>query len=84
MKLDGMNADALRSPPAMLISLNGIGPEFAAVLWSEGALSKLRQSKAGRRLRGAGSDTVAKRIGCARTRGVQRRATRGSRQQCYS
>src|SRR5258708_2483578 len=23
-------------PPAMLINLNGIGPEFAAVLWSEG------------------------------------------------
>ena len=31
-----MNADAVRSPPAMLISLNGIGPEIAAVLWSEG------------------------------------------------
>ncbi len=36
MKPGGMNADAVRSPPAMLISLNGIGPEFAAVLWSEG------------------------------------------------
>jgi hypothetical protein len=31
-----MNADAVRSPPAMLINLNGIGPEIAAVLWSEG------------------------------------------------
>jgi len=31
-----MNADAMRSLPAMLIKLNGIGPEFAAVLWSEG------------------------------------------------
>jgi transposase len=27
MKPDGMNADAVRSPPAMLINLNGIGPE---------------------------------------------------------
>ena len=36
MKPEGMNADAVRSPPAMLINLNGIGPEFAAVLWSEG------------------------------------------------
>jgi transposase len=36
MKPDGMNADAVRSPPAMLINLNGIGPEIAAVLWSEG------------------------------------------------
>ena len=36
IKPDGMNADAMRSPPAMLINLNGIGPEFAAVLWSEG------------------------------------------------
>ena len=36
MKPGGTNADAVRSPPAMLINLNGIGPEFAAVLWSEG------------------------------------------------
>ena len=36
MKPGGMNADAVRSPPAMLTKLNGIGPEFAAVLWSEG------------------------------------------------
>jgi len=36
IKPDGMNADARRSPPAILINLNGIGPEFAAVLWSEG------------------------------------------------
>jgi transposase len=36
MKPDGMNADAVRSPPAILINLNGIGPEIAAVLWSEG------------------------------------------------
>jgi transposase len=36
MKPDGMNADAVRTPPAMLINLNGIGPEIAAVLWSEG------------------------------------------------
>ena len=36
IKPDGMNADAMRSPPAILINLNGIGPEFAAVLWSEG------------------------------------------------
>jgi transposase len=36
MKPDVVNADALRAPPAMLINLNGIGPEFAAVLWSEG------------------------------------------------
>jgi transposase len=35
-KPDGMNADAMRSPPAILIHLKGIGPEFAAVLWSEG------------------------------------------------
>jgi transposase len=36
IKPGGMNADAVRSPPAMLTKLNGIGPEFAAVLWSEG------------------------------------------------
>src|SRR6202051_390682 len=36
MKPDGMNADAMRSPPAILIHLKGIGPEIAAVLWSEG------------------------------------------------
>ena len=36
MKLEGMNADAVRSPPAMLTKLNGIGPEIAAILWSEG------------------------------------------------
>ena len=36
MKPEGMNADAVRSPPAMLTKLNGVGPEFAAVLWSEG------------------------------------------------
>jgi transposase len=36
MKPEGMNADAVRSPPAILINLNGIGPEGAAVLWSEG------------------------------------------------
>jgi transposase len=35
-KPEGMNADAARSPPAMLTKLNGIGPEIAAVLWSEG------------------------------------------------
>jgi transposase len=36
MKPDVVNADALRAPPAMLIDLNGIGSEIAAVLWSEG------------------------------------------------
>ena len=36
MKLEGMNADAVRSPLAMLTKLNGIGPEIAAILWSEG------------------------------------------------
>jgi transposase len=36
IKPDGMNADAMRSPQLMLTKLNGIGPEFAAVLWSEG------------------------------------------------
>jgi transposase len=36
MKPAGMNADAVRSPPAMLINLSGIGPEFAAVLWPKG------------------------------------------------
>jgi transposase len=25
-----------RAPPAMLLNIKGIGPEFAAVLWSEG------------------------------------------------
>jgi len=35
-KPEGMNADWTRAPQAMLISLNGIGPEIAAVLWSEG------------------------------------------------
>ena len=35
-KPEGMNADLTRAPPAMLINLNGIGPEIAAVLWSEG------------------------------------------------
>ncbi len=28
--------NSTRAPPAMLINLNGIGPEIAAVLWSEG------------------------------------------------
>jgi transposase len=36
MKPEGMNADAVRSPLAMLTKLNGIGPEIAAILWSEG------------------------------------------------
>ena len=36
MKLEGMNADAVRSPLAMLTKLNGIDPEIAAILWSEG------------------------------------------------
>src|SRR5258708_34862731 len=31
-----MKADAMHSPPAILINLNGIGPEFTAVLWPEG------------------------------------------------
>jgi transposase len=34
-KPEGMNADSTGAPPAMLINLNGIGPEIAAVLWSE-------------------------------------------------
>jgi transposase len=36
MKRERMNADAVRSPLAMLTKLNGIGPEIAAILWSEG------------------------------------------------
>jgi len=36
MKPEGMNADAVRWPLAMLTKLNGIGPEIAAILWSEG------------------------------------------------
>ena len=34
MKPGGINADAVRSPPAMLTKLNGIGSELAAVHWS--------------------------------------------------
>ena len=35
-KPEGRNADSMLAPPGMLINLNGIGPEIAAVLWSEG------------------------------------------------
>ncbi len=30
------NEFTARAPPAVLLNIKGIGPEFAAVLWSEG------------------------------------------------
>ncbi len=44
---------AAPAPAAMLLNIKGIGPEFAAILWSEGLFQTLRQSTPGRFLRGA-------------------------------
>ena len=42
MKPEGMNADAARSPPAMLINLNGIGPEIVICMTNIGVLDAAR------------------------------------------
>ena len=44
MKPEGMNADAARSPPAMLINLNGIGPEIVICMTNIGVLDAARLS----------------------------------------
>ena len=45
---------AASAPAAMLLDIKGIGPEFAAILWSEGNFLALRQSTPDRLLCGAG------------------------------
>ena len=59
--------------PAMLVGLKGIGPEFAAVLWSEGLYRNLRQPKASRRLCRVGAYALAKWNRRARARRIQSR-----------
>jgi transposase len=58
------------TPAAMLAQLKGMGPEFTAILWSEGLF---RSFKATGGLRWAGADTLAERIGRSRTGGLQGR-----------
>ena len=50
------------APGAMLKSLQGIGPEFAGVLWSEGLFPKLFQPTAGCLLCRIGADALAERV----------------------
>ena len=49
--------------PALLLKLKGIGPESAAVLWSEGLSRRFDNRQAGHRLRGPGADALAERPG---------------------
>ena len=56
------NKSAAPAPAAMLLDIKGIGPEFAAILWSEEALPTLRQSTPSRFLCWLGADTLEKRI----------------------
>jgi transposase len=72
------STDEAASPATMLAGLKGIGPQTAAVVWSEGLLRQfdnrgpvppVRQPKAGGRLRRSGADAMAKwldrsRAGC--------------------
>ncbi len=64
---------AAASPPAMLLELKGIGPETAAVLWSEGLrpVPPVRQPQAGGRLRRSGADAMAERLDRSRAGCVQ-------------
>jgi transposase len=83
MKPGGMNADAVRSPPAMLISLNGIGRNSPPSCGRRGSIEP--SSTEGRsppmrgwlRHRGKADRSYANKE-------FQRRATRGCVQQCYS
>jgi transposase len=83
MKPEGMNADAVRWPLAMLTKLNRIGPEIAAILWSRGSIEaspiegKSRPTQGWLRHRGK-ADRLRANKGCPK------RATRGCVQQCYT
>ena len=65
--------EGMPAPQAMLIDLGGIGTGICRRCMVGGALPELRQPKAGRGLRRAGADALAKRIRRARARRVQSR-----------
>ena len=50
------------APQAMLLAIKGIGPEFAAVLWSEGLFRHFDNRRQVASYAGAGADALAKRI----------------------
>ena len=66
-------SDETPAPQAMLMDLKGIGPEFAAVLWSEGLYRSFANRKQVAAYAGLGADALAKRIRRARARRVQSR-----------
>src|SRR6476660_6143471 len=61
------------APAAMLLDIRGIGPEFAAILWSEGLFRHFENRTADRSVCGSGPDTLAERRGRSRTGSVQSR-----------
>lgn len=63
---------ATPAPAAMLLGIKGIGPEFAAILWSR-TFQTLRQSTPNRFLRGPRTDALAEWISRSRTRRFQSR-----------
>jgi hypothetical protein len=71
---DAMLEPAKEGPPtpaSLLAQLKGIGPEFAGRPLVRRTIPQLQQSTTGGGLRWAGADTLAKRIGRPRTRGIQ-------------
>ena len=84
MKPGGMNADAVRSPPAMLTKLNGIGPEIAAVLWSEGLYRRFANRRQIAAYAGL-APTPWQSGSVTHEQGVcPKRATQDCAQQCYN
>jgi transposase len=81
MKPDGMNADAVRSPPAMLVNLNRIGPEIAAVLWSEGLYRSFANRKQVAAYAGL-APTPWQSGSVAASKGFPKRAIQGCGQHC--
>ena len=61
------------APAAMLAQLKGMGPEFTAILWSEGLFRSFSNRRQLAAYAGLGADTLAERVGRSRTGGLQGR-----------
>ena len=61
------------APAAMLLDIKGVGPEFAAVLWSEGLFRHFDNRRQVAAYAGPSADTLAERIDRSRARRLQGR-----------
>ena len=77
-----VTAEKSAREPALLLNLKGIGPEFAAVLWSEGLSRHFDNRRQVAAYRGACADAVAKWPGQPGTGCIQVGQSQAARDAC--